>query len=82
MQSASGCFSIAEVNVNVTFNSIEAKDITKFICFDGNKDITIDLESYYNEMLANPSGEDVAFFGSVSNAQTNLPSREISSTQR
>ena len=81
VQSTSGCFSIAEVNVNVTFNSIEAKDITKFICFDGNKDITIDLESYYNEMLANPSGEDVAFFGSVSNAQTNLPSREISSTQ-
>lgn len=81
VQSASGCFSIAEVNVNVSFNSIEANDITKFICFDGNQDITIDLESYYNEMLINPSGEDVAFFGSVSNAQTNLPSREISSTQ-
>ncbi len=81
VQSASGCFSIAEVNMNVTFNSIEARDIGKVICFDGTKDITIDLESYYNEMLINPSGEDVAFFGSVSNAQTNLPSREISSTQ-
>ncbi|MEZ7509472.1 T9SS type B sorting domain-containing protein [Cloacibacterium sp. Arc13] len=81
VQSNSGCFSIAEVNMNVSFNSIEANDITKFICFDGNQDKTIDLESYYNEMLINPSGEDVAFFGSVSNAQTNLPSREISSTQ-
>lgn len=81
VQSTSGCFSIAEVSMNVSFNSIEARDIGKVICFDGNQDITIDLESYYNEMLINPSGEDVAFFGSVSNAQTNLPSREISSTQ-
>jgi len=33
VQSASGCFSIAEVNMNVTFNSIEARDIGKVICF-------------------------------------------------
>ena len=39
VQSASGCFSIAEVNMNVTFNSIEGKDIIKFICFDGNERI-------------------------------------------
>lgn len=81
VQSASGCFSIAEVSMNVSFNSIEARDIGKVICFDGNQDIPIDLRDYYNEMLIYPSGEDVAFFGSVSNAQSNLPSREISSTQ-
>lgn len=71
VQSASGCFSIAEVTMNVSFNSIEARDITKFICFDGEKDITIDLRDYYNEMLENPSGEKVDFFGSLRNAQNN-----------
>ena len=81
VQSASGCFSIAEVNMNVSFNSIEAKDITKFICFDGNENKTIDLNSYKNEMLVNPSDVPVAFFRTVSHAQSNLPSREISSTQ-
>lgn len=81
VQSASGCFSIAEVSMNVSFNSIEARDIGKVICFDGNQDIPIDLRDYYNEMLLNPSGEDVAFFASASHAQSNLPSREISSTQ-
>ena len=79
VQSASGCFSIAEVNMNVTFNSIEARDIGKVICFDGNEDKTIDLNSYKNEMLVNRSDVPVAFFGSVSHAQSN--SREISSTQ-
>lgn len=82
VQSASGCFSIAEVSMNVTFNSIEARDITKFICFDGTEDkTTIELMDYFNEMLVNPSGEKVAFFGSVRDAQNNLPSREIRSTQ-
>lgn len=81
VQSASGCFSIAEVNMNVSFNSIEARDTGKVICFDGTQDITIDLRSYYNEMLVNPSGEAVAFFGSLSHAQSNPPIREISSTQ-
>ena len=80
VQSASGCFSIAEFNMNVSFNSIEAKNVDKYICFDGNEDKTIDLMSYKNEMLVNPSGEEgVAFFGSLSHAQSN--SREIKSTQ-
>lgn len=81
VQSASGCFSIAEVNMNVSFNSIKAKEIIKYICFDGTQDIPIDLNSYKNEMLVNPSGEAVAFFGSLSHAQSNSPSRQISSTQ-
>ena len=81
VQSASGCFSIAEVNMNVSFNSIKAKEIIKYICFDGTQDIPIDLNSYKNEMLVNPSGEYVAFFRSFSNAQSNSPSTEISSTQ-
>lgn len=81
VQSTSGCFSIAEVTMNVSFNSIKAKDIIKYICFDGNEDITRDLQSYYNEMLVNPSGENVTFFRSFSNAQINSPSTEISSTQ-
>lgn len=81
VQSTSGCFSIAEVNMNVSFNSIEAKNVDKYICFDGNEDKTIDLKSYKNEMLVNPSDVPVAFFRTVSHAQSNLPSREISSTQ-
>lgn len=71
VQSTSGCFSIAEVSMNVSFNSIKAKDIIKYICFNGTEDKTIDLRSYYNEMLVNPSGEAVAFFGSLSHAQSN-----------
>mgnify|MGYP000190281220 CR=1 FL=1 len=72
VQSASGCFSIAEVNMNVSFNSIEARNVDKYICFNGNEDKTIDLMSYKNEMLVNPSGEEgVAFFGSLSHAQNN-----------
>lgn len=79
VQSASGCFSIAEFNMNVSFNSIEARNVDKFICFDGTKDMTINLMDYYNEMLVNPSGVNVAFFASASHAQSN--SREINSTQ-
>lgn len=79
VQSTSGCFSIAEVNMNVSFNSIEARNVDKFICFDGTKDMTINLMDYYNEMLVNPSGVNVAFFASASHAQSN--SREINSTQ-
>lgn len=72
VQSASGCFSIAEFNMNVSFNSIEARNVDKFICFDGTKDMTINLMDYYNEMLVNPSGEEhVDFFGSLRNAQNN-----------
>ncbi|WP_213188580.1 T9SS type B sorting domain-containing protein [Cloacibacterium caeni] len=72
VQSTSGCFSIAEVNMNVTFNSIEAINVDKYICFDGNEDKTIDLSNYKNEMLRNPSGEEhVDFFGSLRNAQNN-----------
>ncbi|GAB1346485.1 T9SS type B sorting domain-containing protein [Cloacibacterium normanense] len=71
VQSASGCFSIAEVNMNVSFNSIEAKEIIKYICFDGTQDIPIDLNSYKNEMLVNPSDVPVDFFGSFSYAQIN-----------
>ena len=81
VQSASGCFSIAEVNMNVSFKSIKARDIIKYVCFDGNEDITIDLSSYYNEMLVNPSGENVTFFRTYSHAQSNSPSTVTSSTQ-
>lgn len=72
VQSASGCFSIAEVSMNVSFNSIEVRNINKFICFDGKQDITIDLRDYYNEMLVkNPSGEKVDFFRMYFQAYTN-----------
>ncbi len=81
VQSNSGCFSIAEVSMNVSFKSIEAVETVDYICFDGTADITINLTDYYNDMLKNPSGENVTFFGSFSYAQSNLPSREINSIQ-
>ena len=49
--------------MNVSFNSIEAKDIDKFICFDGNEDIDHRSSRVtINEMLVNPSGVNCCFW--------------------
>lgn len=51
---AGGCFSVAEINMDVTFTKIEAKDKSVFLCFDGTQDVTVNLEDYALLMLVDP----------------------------
>ena len=49
-----GCFSIATINLDITFTKVEAKDQTSYICFDGTQDIDVNLNDYTNGMLIDP----------------------------
>lgn len=40
---AGGCFSIAEINMDITFNKVTANDTDIYICYDGISDFTVDL---------------------------------------
>ncbi|KIA89079.1 hypothetical protein OA86_08405 [Kaistella jeonii] len=63
VQFTGGCFSIATVNMDVTFTYVEAKDDSVYRCFDGTQDITVDLKDYSPEMLLqSPVGISVSYF--------------------
>ncbi|SFI11459.1 T9SS type B sorting domain-containing protein [Halpernia frigidisoli] len=49
-----GCFSIATINLDITFTKVEAKDETAYICFDGKQDIDVNLDDYTKNMLIDP----------------------------
>lgn len=51
----SGCYTIGIVNMNITFlEKIEATDVKKLYCFDGQEDFAVDLNTLYPEMLITP----------------------------
>ncbi|MGZ5197211.1 MAG: hypothetical protein ACXWVZ_04695, partial [Kaistella sp.] len=57
-----GCFSIAEVRLNVTFSRVEADAKTEEICFNGFEDISVNIETLSQSMLIRPtSGIKVSF---------------------
>lgn len=49
-----GCFSIAEVIMDVVFGKISLRNSDKFICFDGTQDITINLDTLTQGALLAP----------------------------
>ncbi|MBU4538176.1 MAG: T9SS type B sorting domain-containing protein [Weeksellaceae bacterium] len=75
-----GCFSVAEVKMDVNFFRVEANTKTAYICFDGVQDISVDLAALSQSMLISPtSGVTVTFHLSQNDAE--LPANAVSSTQ-
>ncbi len=64
-----GCFSIATVNLNISFTKIESRDQTEYICFDGTSDIPVDLDTYARTMLlAVPVGISTSYYRTEADA--------------
>ncbi len=64
-----GCFSIAEVQLNVVFDKVEAQNQTEYICFNGTDDKTFDLSVLSDGMLINPlTGITQTYFDNYYNA--------------
>ncbi|WP_312902766.1 T9SS type B sorting domain-containing protein [Chryseobacterium taichungense] len=75
-----GCFAVATVNMNVTFNKIVANEKKEYICFNGTDDITVDLNTLVTGMLISPSTVPVTEFYATS-ANANAGTNPISPNQ-
>lgn len=75
-----GCFSIAVLNLQVTFTQI-AVDVRKVICFDGTQDISVDLNTYVPEMLVPGNTPVVTFYNNDLDADFGDPSVQIPANQ-
>lgn len=63
IEAPSGCFSVATINMDVTFTEIQAKDAETNICFNGTENISINLEDYTQNMLqVDPAGITKAYY--------------------
>lgn len=68
-----GCFSIATINLDITFTKVEAKDKTVYECFDGTEDVSVNLDSYSADMLINPLVNiDKGYFLTINDAEANV----------
>lgn len=68
-----GCFSIATVNMEITFTEVVAKSQSVHICFDGTEDISVNLSTYSPGMLLqSPIGIAVSYFDSEEDAENNV----------
>lgn len=78
-----GCFSIAEINMDVVFGTIKLREVDTYICFDGIEDIEVDLLDIANKMLISPSSNISGpfFFASNQDAVDNLPANMLSPNQ-
>lgn len=64
-----GCFAVATVNMNVTFNKITANQKNEYICFNGTDDININLNTLSGGMLVSPTTVPVTeFYASYADA--------------
>ncbi|WP_193811883.1 T9SS type B sorting domain-containing protein [Kaistella flava (ex Peng et al. 2021)] len=65
-----GCFSIAVINLDITFTKVESKNSEVYICFDGTEDITINIDHYAPAMLLDsPIGISTSYFLSEADAE-------------
>lgn len=78
-----GCFSIAEINMDVVFGTIKLREVDTYICFDGTEDIEVNLLDIANKMLISPSSNITGpfFFASNQDAVDNLPANMLSPNQ-
>lgn len=68
-----GCFSIATVNLNISFTKVEAVDKADYICFDRTQDVSIDINDYAPSMLLDsPLGITITYFSSFADAELNV----------
>lgn len=66
-----GCFSIAQINLNITFNKVIAEDKNVYTCFDGTQDFDIKLSAYTESMLIEPKNDiTITYFLTPLDAET------------
>ncbi|MNK50260.1 hypothetical protein D3C87_691350 [compost metagenome] len=73
------CYIIGVVNMDIKFlDKIEANDIKKLYCFDGQEDFEVDLNTIYPEMLITPESKitKVSFYTTANDA--NIPNEDAS----
>lgn len=54
VQIPGGCFTVVQVNMNVTFTKIKANHKYEYICFNGTENITVNLTNLSTNMLLDP----------------------------
>lgn len=75
-----GCFSIAEIKLDVTFTNVPANAKTISFCFNGTDDIPVDLATLSKEMYDSTTpGITVTFYNNQYDAQ--IPQNAIPSSQ-
>lgn len=63
VQNAGGCFSIAQINLDIIFTKVIANNKSVYKCFDGTEDVSIKLSDYTKEMLVEPeTGITITYF--------------------
>lgn len=68
-----GCITIGEIDVNVTFTGVDARNATKDICFDGTQDIPVNLGELSSAMLVNPlTGITITYHATQANAEAGI----------
>lgn len=77
-----GCYSIAIVNLDVTFKPFQAKNKDIYICFDGTEDVQIDLDDISKDMLILPlTGVTKSYYATKNDAVDGEPTKVISPIQ-
>ncbi|MGV4412756.1 T9SS type B sorting domain-containing protein [Chryseobacterium sp. T1] len=77
-----GCYSIAVINLDVTFKPFQADDKIAYICFDGSQDVQFDLDDLSKNMLILPlTGVVKTFYSSKDDAVKGDPLTMISPLQ-
>lgn len=70
VESPGGCFSVATINLDITFIKIIASEKSVYICFNGEKDISVNLDDYSPEMLVSPlTGITTTYFATAYDAE-------------
>lgn len=73
VESASGCFNIAVVNLDITFNEVWANPKQVYLCFDGVQDIAVNLDDHAPDMLVDsPIGIITTYFLTEEDAEFDL----------
>ena len=79
-----GCFSIAEINMNVIFGVVKFNNSDTYICFDGTQDIPVNLDTLTTGMLIEPLDGSVTgpvYFANYQDAIDNDPAKVIPANQ-
>ncbi|MBW7674850.1 T9SS type B sorting domain-containing protein [Chryseobacterium chendengshani] len=77
-----GCFTVIQVDMNVTFTQIKANEKNEYICFNGTQDISFNLQALSANMLISPATVPVtAFYATNDDAEAEnnpiLPNQTI-----
>ncbi|MCU7613983.1 T9SS type B sorting domain-containing protein [Chryseobacterium sp. GMJ5] len=64
-----GCFTVVQVNMDVTFTEIKVNEKNEYICFNGTDDISFNLQALSTNMLVQPASVPVVeFYASYADA--------------